>query len=181
MQLPRPVLSSQRFSPTTDYAYDGQHEVVPTTRQPLSESTGNVQAHNLAASAALCYTGLSLSPPIHIIPTPPILPTQALTSSYGTSLRGERSSHRNVSLQPLPMGNPRGRKNPIYHHKNFADYRNKVMQKELDKEQPVWPDWLEDAFLDGTHGPCLPSRDERVVLILNASSSPDPPAGSEEV
>lgn len=46
------------------------------------------------------------------------------------------------------MGNQRGRKNPIYHHKNFADYRNKVMQKELDKEQPVWPDWLEDAFLD---------------------------------
>ncbi|KAI1364398.1 hypothetical protein F5Y08DRAFT_339747 [Xylaria arbuscula] len=148
MQLPRPVLSSQRYSPTADYTYEGQHEVVPTTRQPLSESTGNVQAHSLAASAALCYTGLSLSPPIHSIPTPPILPTQALTSSYGTSLRGERSLHRNVSLQPLPMGNPRGRKNPIYHHKNFADYRNKVMQKELDKEQPVWADWLEDAFLD---------------------------------
>jgi transcriptional enhancer factor len=49
------------------------------------------------------------------------------------------------------MGNPRGRKNPIYHHKNFADYRNKVMQKELDKECPVWPDWLEDAFLDGVY------------------------------
>ncbi|GAW14095.1 hypothetical protein ANO14919_034890 [Xylariales sp. No.14919] len=148
MQLTRPVLPSQRFSPTSDYAYDSHHEGVPTTRQPLSESTGNVQTHNLAASAALCYPQLSLSPPIHSIPTPPILPTQALTSSYGTSLRGERSLHRNVSLQELPMGNPRGRKNPIYHHKNFADYRNKVMQKELDKEQPVWPDWLEDAFLD---------------------------------
>lgn len=49
------------------------------------------------------------------------------------------------------MGHARGRKNPIYQHKNFADYRNKVMQKELDKEQPVWPDWLEDAFLDGTY------------------------------
>ncbi|KAI3340697.1 hypothetical protein F4824DRAFT_487112 [Ustulina deusta] len=148
MQLPRPVLPSQRFSPTSDYAYDGHHEGVLTTRQPLSESTGNIQAHRLAASAALCYNQLSLSPPIHSIPTPPILPTQALTSSYGTSLRGQRSLHRNVCLQELSMGNPRGRKNPIYHHKNFADYRNKVMQKELDKEQPVWPDWLEDAFLD---------------------------------
>ncbi|KAI0976655.1 hypothetical protein F4678DRAFT_480156 [Xylaria arbuscula] len=148
MQLPRPVLPSQRYSPTSDYAYDGHHEVVPTTRQPLGESTGNVQAHSFATASALCYSQLSLSPPIHSIPTPPILPTQALTSSYGTSLRGERSLHRNVSLQELPMGNPRGRKNPIYHHKNFADYRNKVMQKELDKEQPVWPDWLEDAFLD---------------------------------
>ncbi|KAJ2996617.1 hypothetical protein NUW58_g914 [Xylaria curta] len=148
MQLPRPVLPSQRYSPASDYTYENHHEGVATTRQPLSESTGNLQPHSLAASAALCYGQLSLSPPIHSIPTPPILPTQALTSSYGTSLRSERSLHRNVSLHNLQMGNPRGRKNPIYHHKNFADYRNKVMQKELDKEQPVWPDWLEDAFLD---------------------------------
>lgn len=149
MQLPRPVLPSQRYSPASDYTYETHHEGVPTTRMPLSESTGNVQLHSLATPAGLCYSQLGLSPPIHSIPTPPILPTQALTSSYGTSLRGERSLHRHVSLQDLPMGNPRGRRNPIYHHKNFTDYRNKVMQKELGKEQPVWPDWLEDAFLDG--------------------------------
>lgn len=154
MQLPRPVLPSQRYSPASDYTYETHHEGVPTTRLPLSESTGNVQLHSLAAPAGLCYSQLGLSPPIHSIPTPPILPTQALTSSYGTSLRGERSLHRHVSLQDLPMGNQRGRKNPIYHHKNFADYRNKVMQKELDKEQPVWPDWLEDAFLDGMYVLC---------------------------
>ncbi|KAI1165762.1 hypothetical protein F5B18DRAFT_609778 [Nemania serpens] len=148
MQLPRPVLPSQRYSPASDYTYETHHEGVPTTRMPLSESTGNVQLHSLATPAGLCYSQLGLSPPIHSIPTPPILPTQALTSSYGTSLRGERSLHRHVSLQDLPMGNPRGRRNPIYHHKNFTDYRNKVMQKELGKEQPVWPDWLEDAFLD---------------------------------
>ncbi|KAI1749654.1 hypothetical protein F4782DRAFT_297874 [Xylaria castorea] len=148
MQLPRPVLPSQRFIPASDFAYERQHEGVAPARQPLSESTGNIQAHSLTASAGLCYSQLSLSPPIHPILTPPILPTQALASSYGTSLRGGRSLHRHVSLQELSMGNSRGRKNPIYHHKNFADYRNKVMQKELDKEQPVWPDWLEDAFLD---------------------------------
>ncbi|KAI0444357.1 hypothetical protein F4803DRAFT_511666 [Xylaria telfairii] len=148
MQLPRPVLPSQRYSPVSDFVYEGHHEGVATARQPLSESTGNIQPHSLATSTAGCYSQLSLSPPIHSIPTPPILPTQALTSSYGTSLRGERSLHRNVSLHELSMGNSRGRKNPIYHHKNFADYRNKVMQKELDKEQPVWSDWLEDAFLD---------------------------------
>lgn len=154
MQLPRPVLPSQRYSPVSDFVYEGQHEGVVTARQPLSESTGNIQPHSLATSAAGCYSQLSLSPPIHSIPTPPILPTQALTSSYGTSLRGERSLHRHVSLHELSMGNSRGRKNPIYHHKNFADYRNKVMQKELDKEQPVWPDWLEDAFLDGVYTLC---------------------------
>ncbi|KAI1138253.1 hypothetical protein F5Y05DRAFT_404441 [Hypoxylon sp. FL0543] len=46
------------------------------------------------------------------------------------------------------MGYPRGSKNPIYAYKHFAEYRNKVMQKELEKEQPIWPLWLEDAFLD---------------------------------
>ncbi|GAP84320.2 putative transcription factor [Rosellinia necatrix] len=151
MHLSGPVVPSQRYSSASDYAYENHHEAVRMTRQPLSESTGNVQAHSLAVAtgtSALCYNQLSLSPPIHSIPTPPILPTQALTSTYGTSLRGERSLHRNVSLQELSMGSSRIRKNPIYHHKNFADYRNKVMQKELDKEQPVWPDWLEDAFLD---------------------------------
>ncbi|KAI1812111.1 hypothetical protein GGS20DRAFT_45855 [Poronia punctata] len=146
MQLPRSVVPSQRYSPASDYAYENHvHEGVPVARQPLGESTGNIQPHNL--TAALWCNQLSLSPHIHPIPTP-ILPSQALTSSYGTSLRGERSLHRNVSLHELPMGSQGGRKNPIYHHKNFADYRNKVMQKELDKEHTVWPDWLEDAFLD---------------------------------
>ncbi|KAI5918350.1 hypothetical protein F4810DRAFT_596547 [Camillea tinctor] len=46
------------------------------------------------------------------------------------------------------MGYSRGSQNPIYAYKHFADYRNKVMQKELEKEQPIWPLWLEDAFLD---------------------------------
>ncbi|KAI1384046.1 uncharacterized protein F4822DRAFT_59409 [Hypoxylon trugodes] len=145
MEHPRPILSSQRYSPASDYAYETKHEVMPMTRQPLGESTGNVQPHNLA-TLALCNH--SLSPPLHPIPTPPIVPTQALTSSYGTSLRGGRSLHRDVSLRDSPMGYPRGSKNPIYAYKHFADYRNKVMQKELEKEQPIWPLWLEDAFLD---------------------------------
>ncbi|KAI2604269.1 uncharacterized protein GGS25DRAFT_525547 [Hypoxylon fragiforme] len=144
MEHPRPVLPSQRYSPASDYAYETDHEVMPMTRQPLGESTGNVQQHNLAA-LALCNH--SLSPPLHPIPTPPIVPTQALTSTYGTSLR-RRSLHRDVSLRESPMGYPRGSKNPIYAYKHFADYRNKVMQKELEKEQPIWPLWLEDAFLD---------------------------------
>ncbi|KAI1501163.1 hypothetical protein F5X99DRAFT_418690 [Biscogniauxia marginata] len=148
MHRSRPVLPSQRYSPTSDYGYESQHEVIPTARQPLGESTGNVQAHSLPASALCYHSQLSLSPPIHSIPTPPILPTQALTSSYGTSLRGGRSFQRNVSLQESQMGYSKGSQNPIYAYKHFADYRNKVMQKELEKEQPIWPLWLEDAFLD---------------------------------
>ncbi|KAI0199777.1 hypothetical protein F4808DRAFT_199360 [Astrocystis sublimbata] len=148
MQLSQPILPSQRYTSVNDFAYESHHEGAPAGRQPLSESSGNAQPHSLATSTGLCYGQLSFSPPYQSTPTPPILPTQTLTSSYGTSLRGERSLQRNASLQKLPMGHARGRKNPIYHHKNFADYRNKVMQKELDKEDPVWPDWLEEAFLD---------------------------------
>ncbi|KAI0392762.1 hypothetical protein F5Y17DRAFT_477272 [Xylariaceae sp. FL0594] len=147
MQLPRSVLPSQRYSPASDYTYDenNHHEAVSATRQPLNESTGNIQPQGL--TTALWCNQSSLSPPIHSIPTP-ILPTQTLASSYGTSLRGEGHFYRNVHFHDLAMGGQRGRRNPIYQHKNFADYRNKVMQKELDKEQTVWPDWLEDAFLD---------------------------------
>ncbi|KAH9906532.1 hypothetical protein F4778DRAFT_655120 [Xylariomycetidae sp. FL2044] len=148
MDHPRPVLPSQRYSPSSEYAYDSHHDVISNTRQPLGESTGNIQAPSLAASALCYHNQLSLSPPLHPIPTPPIVPTQALTSSYGTSLRSTRSLSRNVSSQDSPMGYPRGNRNPIYAYKNFADYRNKVMQKELEKEQPKWPLWLEDAFLD---------------------------------
>ncbi|KXJ91236.1 hypothetical protein Micbo1qcDRAFT_233781 [Microdochium bolleyi] len=164
MQQPRTVLlsHSQRYSPGDDYSYEAssqhsqqsQHnhhqEVIQTARQPLGESSGNVQAHhNLAASLALCQPAhMSLSPPIHSIPTPPIVPTQTLPSTYGTSFRSGRSLHRDVSLRESPMGYPRGSKNPIYAYKHFADYRNKVMQKELEKEAPIWPLWLEDAFLD---------------------------------
>jgi transcriptional enhancer factor len=149
MQHSRPVVPSQRYSPDDEYNYDTQHEVIPTTRQPLGESTGNVQAHNLATLALCQQNQISLSPPVHTIPTPPILPTQALPSTFGTSFRNCRSLHRDVSLRESPMGYPRGSKNPIYAYKHFADYRSKVMQKELEKEQPIWPLWLEDAFLDG--------------------------------
>ncbi|KAI5865901.1 hypothetical protein GGS23DRAFT_617021 [Durotheca rogersii] len=145
MEHSRPILPSQRYSPVSDYAYDTDHEGLPLTRRPLGESTGNVQPHSLAA-LALCSH--SISPPIHSIPTPPIVPTQVLTSTYGTSYRGGRSFQRDASLRESPMGYSRGSSNPIYAYKHFADYRNKVMQKELEKEQPIWPLWLEDAFLD---------------------------------
>ncbi|RYP59607.1 hypothetical protein DL771_010831 [Monosporascus sp. 5C6A] len=39
-------------------------------------------------------------------------------------------------------------KNPIYAHKRLANYRMKVLEKEHEKEAPIWPAWLENAFLD---------------------------------
>ncbi|KAI1862858.1 uncharacterized protein JN550_010005 [Neoarthrinium moseri] len=46
------------------------------------------------------------------------------------------------------MAHSRGGRNPIYSWKHFADYRSKVTQKESENEDPTWPLYLEDAFLD---------------------------------
>ncbi|KAH6657871.1 hypothetical protein BKA67DRAFT_656112 [Truncatella angustata] len=46
------------------------------------------------------------------------------------------------------MAHSRGGRNPIYSWKHFADYRAKVTQKESENEEPKWPLYLEDAFLD---------------------------------
>ncbi|KAH8682188.1 hypothetical protein BX600DRAFT_505799 [Xylariales sp. PMI_506] len=147
MQLTRRGMPSQRYSPDGDYTYD-HHEVIQNSRRPLGESTGNAQPHSLG-TLALCHQGqLTLSPPLHSIPTPPIVPTQAITSTYGTSLRNQHSFHRDVSLRDTPMAHSRGARNPIYSWKHFADYRAKVTQKESENEDPTWPLYLEDAFLD---------------------------------
>ncbi|ORY54806.1 uncharacterized protein BCR38DRAFT_415140 [Pseudomassariella vexata] len=146
MEHPRRVLANQRYSPEGDYTYDHHNELIQATRQPLHESNGNAQPHNVAA-LALYHGQLGLSPPLHSTPTPPILPGQ-VTSTYGTSLGRGRSFHRDLSLRESPMGHPRGGRNPIYSWKHFADYRMKMTQKESENEEPTWPLYLEDAFLD---------------------------------
>ncbi|KAK6074755.1 transcription factor [Seiridium cupressi] len=148
MQLPRRGLLPQGYSSEGDYDYDHHHEEIQTTRRPLGESTGNAQPHNLGP-VALCHSShLTLSPPLHTIPTPPILPTQSIASTYGTSFRNHRSLHGDAALREPSMAHPRGGRNPIYSWKHFADYRAKVTQKESENEEPKWPLYLEDAFLD---------------------------------
>ncbi|KAK7983820.1 hypothetical protein PG989_011222 [Apiospora arundinis] len=148
MEHRRPALPHQRYSPSSDYPFDNHHEVIQPSRTPLGESTGNAQPQNIAA-LALCHHGpLALSPPVQHIPTPPILPTQSVTSAYGTSLRARRSFHRDVSLRESSMAHSRGGRNPIYAWKHFHDYRTKVAQKEREGDDPKWPMYLEDAFLD---------------------------------
>lgn len=149
MEHRRQALPPPRYSPSGDYAFENHHEVIQPSRTPLGESTGNAQPQNIAA-LALCHQGpLALSPPVQHIPTPPILPTQSVTSAYGTSLRARRSFHRDVSLRDSSMAHSRGGRNPIYAWKHFHDYRTKVAQKEREGDDPKWPMYLEDAFLDG--------------------------------
>ncbi|KAK8074796.1 Conidiophore development regulator abaA [Apiospora hydei] len=149
MEHRRPALPPQRYSSS-------------------GESTGNAQPQNIAA-LALCHQGpLALTPPVQHIPTPPILPTQSVTSAYGTSLRARRSFHRDVSLRDSSMAHSRGGRNPIYAWKHFHDYRTKVAQKEREGDDPKWPMYLEDAFLDGP-GEIVPVGKDR-------EKGPDRPA-----
>lgn len=39
--------------------------------------------------------------------------------------------------------------NPLYGWRHFPSYRTKVTRKQVQVEDPIWPTYLEDAFLDG--------------------------------
>lgn len=144
MELPRPVLPSQRYPSASDYPSYEKTRGVASTRQPLGESSGNAQHHNLGAALTLCSQGMSaLSPLPPAIPAPPIVPTQAISSAYGTS------ANLRLRRQQLQMQRQKRQSiNPIYLSPQFHTYRKKQAEKD-DKTSQVWPDVLEDAFLDG--------------------------------
>ena len=153
MEHREPMMPSHRYSPVGEYTCGCPHDIIPPTRTPLGESTGNAQAYGLG-DLALCHQSqLSLSPPLQPIPTPPLFSTQAADAAYGTSLRSRRSFPRDVSLRDPSMAPSRASRNPIHAWKYFSDYRAKVAQKEREGEEPKWPMYLEDAFLDGKLDP----------------------------
>ena len=101
------------------------------------------RSYQHALDSGLLYAqGLSSLAPPPSIPTPPVVPTQSLDAHYGAagSLRLRR---QNLQMQ-------RRRRhgiNPFYHHPLFQSYR----KKQADKDAKVWPEVLEDAFLDGEY------------------------------
>jgi len=116
------VSLSQHPAPMNDYR---------RTRRTLREFQQSLD------SPSLYPLPEAVPPPI---PTPPIVPTQSLDAHYATagSLRLRR--------QNLEMQRRRRRGvNPFYNHPLFLSYR----KKQADKDLKVWPDVLEDAFLDG--------------------------------
>ncbi|KAK1968230.1 hypothetical protein LY78DRAFT_446500 [Colletotrichum sublineola] len=143
MEHPRPMLPSQRYSPSPVYSYDSRR-CTPTGRQPLKESNGNAQpagSHlgSLASSCRNSPLGL-FSPSLTSIPTPPIVPSQA-----GTSYRTSGSLRRPDALHMARRTRPDI--NPIYFAPEFRPYRDKQDQKDPNEKQ-IWPRVLEDAFLD---------------------------------
>lgn len=146
MELPRPVLPSQRYSPNTSTAdYYDRRQQVSGPRQPLRESSGNAQPQHLGA-LTLCSQNLSaLTSLPHSIPTPPIVPTQSLDSHYGPGSNLKLRRHQ-LHLQRRQ----RHGINPIYLSPQFQAYRKKQAEKDY-KTAQIWPDFLEDAFLDGEY------------------------------
>ncbi len=149
MEVARPVLSSQRCAPVAaEYSHGGRH-----ARQPLGESTGNAQqpAHSSRA-ARLCSQSLSILttvPPS--IPTPPVVPTQSFDLHYGRAAGNPRLRQYQVQAQMQGQGQGRRQRhgiNPIYLSAGFQAYR----RKQAEKDAQIWPDILEDAFLDGEWG-----------------------------
>lgn len=169
---PRPVLSSQRYSPATtptEYVDAHRNSMQQGGRVPLRESTGNAQAHNLNAQAhnlnsmVSCYqqspVGISpsMQPPQHQPPpqqhhhqhhqqqTPTIQPPMVPSQSFDCLYRVPTPRQ-----QPRYQRKPRTDVNPLYFWPAFRQYRNRQAHKDTQKDKGgVWrrPE-LEDAFVD---------------------------------
>ncbi|KAK0657547.1 hypothetical protein B0T16DRAFT_452995 [Cercophora newfieldiana] len=141
MDLPLrvPVLASQCYSPTIEYPLESCHDSIGA-RQPLGESTGNAQRQRARLRAALLgrpYIHRSMPPSILV---PPIVPTQALGSTYGSSTLGKLQDRHQERRRS-------GTVNPLFYCQPFQAYRKKQDEKD-DKSDQKWPQLLEDAFLD---------------------------------
>ncbi|KAK0734347.1 hypothetical protein B0T26DRAFT_66251 [Lasiosphaeria miniovina] len=116
------------------------HGLQPS-RQPLQESTGNVQHSHLSYAQQLELLSSGISPSI---PTPPILPTQPLGSTYGPPVYTRLQQRHQLQLEGRKR---RSSINPIWLSPEFQAYRKRQADKD-DKSDQKWPDVLEDAFLD---------------------------------
>ncbi|CAH0014427.1 unnamed protein product, partial [Clonostachys rhizophaga] len=138
---PRPVLSSQRYSPaSSDYLDARRNFNADSSRLPLRESTGNVQSGAFGGMLS-CYTD-GLSPPIPSTIPPPIVPSQ----SFDCLHRLQTPRHQ----APRYQRRPRNGVNPLYFWPAFRQYRNRQAHKDTQKDKGgVWrrPE-LEDAFVD---------------------------------
>lgn len=152
---PRPVPSSQRYSPAPDYI-DARRASVQTGRIPLRESTGNAQAHNFNGILS-CYqspVALSPSPSMQSGIQGPMVPSQSFDGLYSNRLQ----PHSRHPQPRFPRRAPRNSVNPLYFWPAFRQYRNRQAHKDTQKDKGgVWrrPE-LEDAFVDCMSSPQPP-------------------------
>ncbi|KAK3393771.1 hypothetical protein B0H63DRAFT_407062 [Podospora didyma] len=113
-----------------------------SSRQALSESTGNIQHSHIPHHYDQLGLLTSRLPPS--IPTPPILPTQSLGSVHGSQGFTRLQQRHQIQLHGRRRRNGI---NPIWLSQEFQAYRKRQTDKD-DKSDQKWPDVLEDAFLD---------------------------------
>jgi transcriptional enhancer factor len=139
---PRPVLSTQRYSPPPEYV--DARRTIQGSRGPLRESTGNAQSHTFNGLVSCYQSPVALSPSMPASIPAPMVPSQSFDCLY----RIQTPRHQ----QPRHQRRSRAGINPLYFWPAFRQYRNRQAHKDTQKDKGgVWrrPE-LEDAFVDCT-------------------------------
>jgi transcriptional enhancer factor len=138
---PRPVLSSQRYSPSLDYI-DTRRNTIHGGKLPLRESAGNAQSHSFNGLVSCYQSPVALSPPQMPASLPaPMVPSQSFECLYRVQTPRQQPRFPRRSRQGV---------NPLYFWPAFRQYRNRQAHKDTQKDKGgVWrrPE-LEDAFVD---------------------------------
>lgn len=87
------------------------------------------------------HTALS---PVHPANSASAFPTQDEASHAGPTARWSPPLQEHLQASPKAPS-----QNPLYGWRYFSSYRTKVTRKQVEGEDPIWPTYLEDAFLDG--------------------------------
>ncbi|KAK7430254.1 hypothetical protein QQZ08_003229 [Neonectria magnoliae] len=138
---PRPVLSSQRYSPSPDYLDTRRGSTYGSGRLPLREGNANAQSHNFNGMVPCYQNSVGLSPSMSSNIPAPMVPSQSFDCLYRVP------TSRN---QPRYQRRARNGVNPLYYWPAFRQYRNRQAHKDTQKDKGgVWrrPE-LEDAFVD---------------------------------
>lgn len=138
---PRPVLSSQRYSPPTDYVEARRSSIYGAGRLPLREANGNAQSHNFNGMVSCYPNTVGISPSMPPAIPAPMLPSQSFDCLYRVSTPRNQSRYQRRARNSV---------NPLYYWPAFRQYRNRQAHKDTQKDKGgVWrrPE-LEDAFVD---------------------------------
>ncbi|KAJ4315541.1 hypothetical protein N0V84_008304 [Fusarium piperis] len=139
---PRPVLSSQRYTPSPDYLQDARRTYHNNSRLPLREANGNAHSHNFNGMVSCYQSPVGISPSVPQSLPAPMVPSQSFDCLYRVPT--PRNQPRGFQRRP------RGGVNPLYFWPAFRQYRNRQAHKDTQKDKGgVWrrPE-LEDAFVD---------------------------------
>lgn len=151
-----PVLASQCHSRGEDIGLDSRHGT-SGSREPLKESTGNAQHHsNLTHPLVQRFDQQQHVYPIPPLSTPALYLGPALDFNFGDAQyarsllqQAQFQQHQQQHQQQLTQGGrKRLRMNPFWQSPEFQAYRKRQAERD-DKGNQIWPECLEEAFLDG--------------------------------